>query len=188
MQMYQQSKKNILLLRKSNNSNNNNNDNKNNNNTTKGLTFELGPQNRSPAVHKAETSLQHGSTSQQKLHAIQNIKHFGLKIAKRLKIHLGDRQKKNKNKTEDYSLYKSSIYITSGVAFTFSMDKESQLTCQENSCSETIQSFKKQNKKSQSSQLVKINLKLNINLIHALMHRTLQSFKSNHCIYSHSPT
>lgn len=93
MQMYQQSKKNILLLRKSNNSNNNN-DNKNNNNTTKGLTFELGPQNRSPAVHKAETSLQHGSTSQQKLHAIQNIKHFGLKIAKRLKIQLGDRQKK----------------------------------------------------------------------------------------------
>lgn len=96
MQMYQQSKKNILLLRKSNNSNNNNNDNNNNNNNnnTKGLTFELGPQNRSPAVHKAETSLQHGSTSQQKLHAIQNIKHFGLKIAKRLKIHLGDRLKK----------------------------------------------------------------------------------------------
>lgn len=153
MQMYQQSKKNILLLRKSNNNNNNNNNDNNNNdnnNNTKGLTFELGPQNRSPAVHKAETSLQHGSTSQQKLHAIPNIKHFGLKIAKRLKIHLGDRLKKtNKNKTKDYSLYKSSIYITSSVAFTFSMDKESQLTCQENSCSETIQSFKNKKQKKQ---------------------------------------
>lgn len=108
--MYQQSKKNILLLRKSNNSNNNN-DNKNNNNTTKGLTFELGPQNRSPAVHKAETSLQHGSTSQQKLHAIQNIKHFGLKIAKRLKIHLGDRQKNPKIKLKTTVFIKAAFTL-----------------------------------------------------------------------------
>lgn len=127
MQMYQQSKKNILLLRNNNNYNNdndnNNNDNNNNNNknnNTKSLIFELGPQNRSPAVHKAETSLQHWSTSQQKLHAIQNIKHFGLKNAKRLKSILETDLKKQKQIWKDYSLYKSSVYITSGVAITIS--------------------------------------------------------------------
>lgn len=104
MQMYQQSKKNILLLRKSNNNNNNNN-----NNNTKGLTFELVLQNRSPAVHKAGTSLQHGSTSKQKLHAIQNIKHFGLKIAKRLKIHLGDRLKKKTKKLKTTAFIKAAF-------------------------------------------------------------------------------